>query len=312
MFAGGALIIIGMVGAYFAWQGGFSDMIDLLYGFNAHYLQNKPSSADTAKLWVSKFWFQDCRVWGSIIFVCLIAGIVFAAWRKAMYTARRIIAGLLFCLCAAGSVWVQNKFYSYHWGVMLPFLVLCAGYGINECLKYFPKTAIAAVIGGLIIGYYFAAPGLNNNVSYQQMTVSFWKYASGYCNRDEYLKSFTGGYAYNYKPQEKIGTIIKSLALPGDQLMVRGFEPAIYAVSGLRSPSRFFIEIPFIDPWLNYKKSLWLKEHERAYLMHPPRFIVTFYRDKRDIKAILARGYSLVTYEHPFILLERYGGRLQE
>jgi hypothetical protein len=144
------------------------------------------------------------------------------------------------------------------------------------------------------------------------MTVSFWEYVSGYCNRDEYLKSFTGGYAYNYKPQEKLGTIIKSLALPGDQLMVRGFEPAIYAVSGLRSPSRFFIEIPFIDPWLNYKKPLWLKEHERACLMHPPRFIVTFYRDKRDIKAILARGYSQVTYEYPFILLERSGERLQE
>jgi hypothetical protein len=312
VFAGGSLIIIGIIVAYFAWQGGLYDMMDLLYGFNNHYLKNKPSSADVAKLWISKFWFQDCRVWGSIILICVIAGIVLAAWRKEMYTVRRILAGLLLCLCAAGSVWMQNKFYSYHWGVMLPFLVLCAGYGINECLKYFPKTAIAAVIGGLLIGYCYAYPGLNNNVNYRQMTVSFWEYVSGYCNREEYLNSFTGGYAYNYKPQEKIGTIIKSLILPGDQLMVRGFEPAIYAVSGLRSPSRFFIEIPFIDPWLNYKKPLWLKEHEQAYLMRPPRFIVTFYRDKRDIKAILARGYSQVTYEYPFILLERSGGRQQE
>ena len=312
VFTGGALIIIGIVGAYFTWQGGIYDMIDLLYGFNAHYLQNKPSSTDSAKLWVSMFWFQDCRVWGSIIFICFNAGIVLAAWRKEMYTVRRIFAGLLFCLCAAGSVWMQNKFYSYHWGVMLPFLVLCAGYGINECLKYFPKIAIAAVIGGLIIGYCYAVPGLNNNVSYQHITVSFWKYVSGYCNRDEYLKSFTGGYDYKYKPQEKIGTIIKSLALPGDQLMVRGFEPAIYAVSGLRSPSRFFIEIPFIDTGLNYKKLLWLEEHERAYLMHPPRFIVTFSQDTRDIKAIVARGYSQVAYEDPFILLERSGERLQE
>lgn len=311
-FAGGALIITGIVGAYFACQGGLYDMIDLLYGFNAHYLQNKPSSADAAELWVSNFWFQDCRLWGSIICICVVAGIVLAARRKEMYTARRIFVGLFFCVCAAGSVWMQNKFYSYHWGVMLPFLVLCAGYGINECLKYFHRTAIAALIGGLILGYCYAYPGLNNNVSYRQMTVSFWEYVSGYCNRDEYLKSFTGGYAYNYKPQEKIGTIIKSLALPGDQLMVRGFEPAVYAVSGLRSPSRFFIEIPFIDPWLNYNKPLWLKEHKQAYLMHPPRFIVTFQRDKRDINALLARGYSQVTHEYPFMLLERSGGGQQE
>lgn len=306
LYAGSALALIGLVIGYFALQGGLGAMADMLIGFNADYLMNKPTSIDLARHWSAKFWFGSCRIWGSLILVSWVSGVLLAARRRAWQVVRGALTAMLVCLCAGVSVLLQGKFYSYHWGVMVPFMIVCAGYGVAECVRRWPKTALAGALGGLLIGFVWAAPWpANNAVSYRTITTSFWHYVRGYCGRNAYLEPFTGGYNYNYRVQEIIGDMIRDRARPGDQLIVKGFEPAIYAVSGLRSPSRFFVEIPFIDPWLQYGQSVWREEHERACWRNPPRFVVTLLRDWEDVKRIMARGYFRAGFSGPFVLLVR-------
>ena len=200
---------------------------------------------------------------------------------------------------------MQQKFYSYHWGVMVPFLVLGAGYGLSEGMRYNARLTGWLAVAAVMVGFIYAPPWLvNTKVNYQTMTKSFWGYAAGYGERAVYLEPFIGGFGYNYRDNEIIGEIIRKCAQPGDQLHVRGFEPAIYAVSGLRSPSRFFHEIPFIDTKLQYRHGEWLHEHQRALLTCPPRFIVTFSHDTYDLRSLLKRGYLKIASAGRFVLLE--------
>jgi hypothetical protein len=307
LYSAGVLMVIGGCVAYFAVQGGFKDMWDVLYGFNLYYATQKPTSSNVAQQWVFDFWLKHSAPWVWITFISWLAGTAYAIARRSFAVARGACLGFLLFLSAVASVWLQRKFYCYHWGITLPFIMLCAGYGVAVCMRYFPRLTIALAITIMIYGFVCSPRWYSNDkITYQTVTKSFWEYTGGYLDRVSYLNQFLGGYGYYYQAEEIIGDMIRQRAQPGDQLIVRGFEPAIYAVSGLRSPSRFFIEIPFIDPFLRgYNTTTWPAEHERACWTNPPRFVVTFARDRRDVNNIISRGYRKIRTVNQFVLLER-------
>ena len=58
LYSAGVLTVIGGCVAYFAAQGGFKDMVDVLYGFNLYYATQKPTSSNVAQQWVFDFWMK--------------------------------------------------------------------------------------------------------------------------------------------------------------------------------------------------------------------------------------------------------------
>ena len=307
LYSAGVLTVLGGCVAYFAVQGGFPDMVDVLYGFNLYYATQKPTSSDVAKQWAFDFWMTHSAAWVWFIFISWLAGIVYAVWRKSFVLARGAGMACLLFLSAIASVWLQRKFYCYHWGITLPFIMLGAGYGVAVCMRHVPRLTATLAVAFMMFGFVCSPRWYSNgNVTYQTVTRSFWAYTGGWLDRVAYLNQFLGGYAYYYQAEEIIGEMIRERARPDDRLIVRGFEPAIYAVSGLRSPSRFFIEIPFIDPFLRgYNTTTWPAEHERSCWTNPPRFVVAFARDWRDVNKIVSRGYRKITTVNQFVLLER-------
>lgn len=307
LYGAGILMVVGGCVAYFIAQGGFNDMVDVLYGFNMYYATQKPTAPEVARAWAFDFWLKHSAVWIWSALALWLAGTLFAIMRRYFAVACGAGAALLLCLSAAASVWLQQKFYCYHWGITVPFMMLCAGYGVTLCMRYIPWQTTMFAIAVMIYGFAEAPPWYtNNNSSYKTVTVSFWTYLCGQQDRMTYLNLFQGGYGYYYQAQEIIGALIRERARPGDQLIVRGFEPAIYAVSGLRSPSRFFIEVPFIDPFLRgYNTTTWPAEHERSCWTNPPRFVVAFARNSQDVNTIRARGYKKISTVNEFVLLEK-------
>ena len=307
LYSAGVLMVVGGCVAYFAVQGGFKDMVDVLYGFNVYYATQKPTASDVAQQWVFDFWMKHCAAWVWIALISWLAGTVYAITRRSFAIARGACMALLLFLSAAASVWLQQKFYCYHWGITVPFIMLGAGYGVAVCMRYLPRLTAALAIAIMINGFAGAPPWYSNDkVTYPTVSKAFWEYTGGYQDRVAYLNQFLGGYGYYYQAEEIMGDMIRQRAQPGDQLIVRGFEPAIYAVSGLRSPSRFFIEIPFIDPFLKgYNTTTWPAEHERACWTNPPRFVVSFARNRTDVNTIVSRGFRKISTVNQFVLLER-------
>ncbi len=307
LYSAGVLTVLGGCVAYFAAQGGFSDMVDILYGFNLYYATQKPTAAAVARQWIIDFWFKHSAPWVWTALVLWLSAVGHAMWCRSVVVMRGACMALLLFFSAIASVWLQQKFYSYHWGITVPFMMLCAGYGVALFMRYFRRLTTTVVIIGMLFGFANAPPWYTNNtITYHTVTVSFWNYLLGQQDRMTYLNQFQGGYGYYYQAQEMIGMLIRQRAQPGDQLMVRGFEPAIYAVSGLRSPSRFFIEIPFIDPFLRgYNTTTWPAEHERACWTNPPRFVVAFARNRQDVNTILARGYKKICTVNEFVIMEK-------
>jgi hypothetical protein len=307
-YGGGFFSVVGVFATYFAMRGGFGAMIDVLYGFNTYCALNATITAATAREWVREFWMNHCGDWLWIVFCFWLGGIATAIKRGSWRIVRGAVIAMLLFLSTAASVYIQQKFYAYHWVVTAPFLMLCLGYGIAECMRCLPRMTLAAAIG-ILMYTFLGAPSWysNKNVTYPITTLQFWEYAAGNMPRATYLKQFTGVYKYDYYVLESLGNIVRDRTQPGDRLHVRGFEPTVYAISGLRSPSRFFIENPLLDPAMNYHRAAWRAEHEQACWKDPPRFVVTFSNDPNDMAELIKRGYVKNGSAGRFVLFERGG-----
>jgi hypothetical protein len=122
------------------------------------------------------------------------------------------------------------------------------------------------------------------------------------------LEIFTIPGFYDYIPLEHIATIIESRANPGDTMHVYGcFEPVLYTLTGMSSPSRFFAEFALIDSKLAYRRSEWIQERNNSLEKSPPRFIVCFKGNQTiiNLKKLLGKIYEEIERKKPFVLLEQ-------
>ena len=104
LFAGGFAGVSGACAGYFILRGGWSEMLDMLYGFNRYYVLQKPTDAAVALAWVSNFWITNCSPWVCVVLVLWFAGIVFAVKRRYWPIARGAAMAMLLCVSAAASV----------------------------------------------------------------------------------------------------------------------------------------------------------------------------------------------------------------
>jgi hypothetical protein len=90
------------------------------------------------------------------------------------------------------------------------------------------------------------------------------------------------------------GIWLKQHAHPADTLVVRGFEPQIYAGSGLHYTGRFFWTAFLTMSTRLYKRKAWLAEDLAALRNDPPRWAVTLTHSLRGIDSpawFEKRGY---------------------
>jgi hypothetical protein len=277
---GCALVVI-LCAAYFAAHGALGDAVDMVVRYNLAYGVGWRADSVIARSWSADFWLRNSGVWTALILAAWLWAFG-AAWRRRDRFAREMLlvpAGML----ALGviAVAVQGKFFSYHWGVLVPFLALAGAHGLAECGRRRSRLVPWAAAGAVLLGFLLAPQWICNRAAknpqpttYLRQTGSTWSYILGQSPRAEFLKPFDGGYAYSYANEEAIGLAIRKRARPGDRLLVHGFEPAIYTVSGLRCPSRFFIELQLQERRVTFARENWIQEHRKAQTDDPPRFVV--------------------------------------
>ena len=296
----GAILVLAVVVVYFALRGGLSAMVDMLFwhlwDYHAHSTSLPGEMAESLKGYFAS------SPWHPVVLAGFVAAVLAARRRGARGVVRGALVATTLFGASVGTVVVQRRYLPYYWGVTVPFVGLLAAYGVASLARVRGYLALTAALAASILGFSVTPRW---PLSYKAATARFYRYGRGELSRWEYLEPFRGPFDYSYRDEEALGTLIRERASPGDLLHVRGYEPAVYVVSGLRSPSRFATEIPLFLPNLTYKRAEWRAENDRAIWAARPRFFVTFSFNPDDMLAIVGHGYHEQARQGPLVLLER-------
>ena len=180
----------------------------------------------------------------------------------------------LLAMLAGGllAVWVQDKYFGYHWQTVLPAFALLAGIGCVSFCRSVRLSAGRIQIACLLLialwtagtqGTYFrdATRMALGAVSYPHWLQRFGRPAAG----DNSFLADT--WAADY---------VRSHTDPGDGVLVWGFEPAVYLLSNRRPPTRFFFNVPVTSPFV---PEAWRREFLRDVQAHPPALWLTVRND---------------------------------
>ncbi len=148
----------------------------------------------------------------------------------------------------------QQKFFWYHWQIMLPMLALLAGaawdrlFGLIEARAGFgSRGTIAKLV--LVTGLLLATP-----------SVLDWGYAQwdGFIHRNDSRMArvrwdnYFGGYGegtFSYLADVQVAGYLRERTAPDDRVYVFGYDPLIYLLSERRSASRFIYSLPLMSWW---------------------------------------------------------------
>jgi hypothetical protein len=95
---------------------------------------------------------------------------------------------------------------------------------------------------------------------------------------------------------------------PDETLLVRGYEPQIYAVARRRYTGRFFWSTFLTDPTRVYHRDAWLAEDRAELDAHPPSWVVAYSDVAAGVDSegdFAARGYQVRMRAGHFVVMRR-------
>lgn len=285
-FSLGEILPIALMIGYFWAVGALSDCVDILIGANRYYVSHEPAPGrwwqHLILLWLQSWPFS---LW--IVIVFLIQAVLARKTRSFEVRSRNALAALLL-FYAIVSVVFQNKFYGYHWGILVfpgAYVIACSvddfvrwlslrwkRYGISNNVSKVLNIVHACIILSLYFDFAWTSPYYSRGVA------TTFKYLTGSVDEEVFNRQFDlyGIPTYWWGETLRVGRWIAKHSKPDDMIAVRGFEPAIYAISGRRAPTRFFWTSWLTDSTRAYKRIQWLSEDRAALRRGRPRYFVVF------------------------------------
>lgn len=186
-------------------------------------------------------------------------------WRNG----RRNVAGA-WLLAGLFAVWIQNKYFGYHWQTALPPLALLAAAGgstlavrlrsQSPATRWLP-AALAVVWTLVCCGSYYRDALL---------------YAVGRLPREAWLARFHAGKDFSYLADAQVARYVARETRPDDPVLIWGFEPPVYLLSGRLPPTRFFFNVPV---GVTFAPPAWRDELLRDLGRRPPVLVLVLRND---------------------------------
>lgn len=265
-FAAGAMAPLAAMGVWLACGGAWDSYIAIQRGFVAPYarsLAGSPLRRAASLVWSTGYWVG--QLW---LPVGLAAFGALSRERWKQWGTRSAAAALL---CGVAAVWVQNKYFSYHWQSALPFVALLAAAGSLQLVERLGLRSRAAVVAAVLPA---VAWGLAGQWSYYSALPAYL--AGG--PREEWLAHFgrPGGGDYCFLADVQAARYVSACTRPGDPIFIWGFEPAVYLLSDRRPPTRFLFSLPVTSP---LSPPSWRKEFLSTIRTRPPELFLVVRND---------------------------------
>ncbi len=300
----GGSAVLGLFLGYFAAHGALHHLSEFL-GYMRQY-RSWPSG-EPAALNAQIFWLFRGGLWTAFWIASAAIACLEVRGRKAHGVLRGIGWALALSLASVESIAMQGKWLWYHWGVVTPFVAMLGMYGLSELAR--PRIRNAMIVGtALLLAGFYSSPRWisNNNHTYQSFTRDVvWEWIHGRLTDAALSEVFRIGGSYNYRVNESVALHIRARARSGDTMHVRSYEPTLYVIAGLRTPTRWPSEYPLEQPGLEYHRAEWIAERDRVLWSALPRFIVTYADRLDDIADIERHGYHEMYREAMFVVMER-------
>jgi hypothetical protein len=264
---------------YFAAHGALGDLYDVLAGANGYYATHELAADNLPELlWRS---LDGGRLANPIAVVAVYASVVAYLWsrrRGGERAAHPYAIALGLAVAAWMAVTVQRKFYHYHFVLMVPGIVVAVT-SLVETL-----AAVSDARGWPLwrAPAFVAANGvLLFALSYQTEYAWFpgTKHAFMRWFRLEDVAAFDSAFrndalGFDFREEAEAADWLRTHARPTDQVAVRGFEPGVYARSGLHYGGRFFWTSFLTMPSRAYRRADWLAQDRQDLARIRPRFVV--------------------------------------
>lgn len=194
------------------------------------------------------------------------------------------------------AVWVQDKYFGYHWQTVLPALSLLAAAGTACLVERLRPVRLAPAGAGegtevreasearaplwrlgavACVGVAFGWSMLHHGAEYRDAA----RLAAGRISRERWLARFgpPGKGDYSFLAARWAAEYVRAHTRPGDPVLVWGFEPAVYLLAERRAPTRFFFNVPVAAPFVPER---WRAEFLSDVKEHPPVLVLVLREDR--------------------------------
>jgi hypothetical protein len=317
LFSASAAAPIVLVVAYFAAKGALPAMIDVLVGANGYYVQHErgvQSLYDVAKRTHDVYKLYDPL--GSLLLEGLVVGLSVGIVRRDKVLRDRHAFALLACIAGFVGVLSQLKFYLYHWGLVVgPATLVASNLALDAvALAKWRAPARGAAVAVWLYAFNFVAAyaltGRCVNKWLEEVTATK-DWLTHKIDREQFSSQFeVDSLGYNFRNGEQVGLWLRAHVAPGEEVVVRGFEPEIYTVSGCRYGGRFFWTSFLTDPRRAYRREEFLAQDRAQLLERSPRWVVALsgiHEGPDAPEFFTAMGYVPREEMYGFTLMEKEG-----
>lgn len=179
-------------------------------------------------------------------------------------------------IAAALSVWVQRKYFGYHWTPVLLPLAGLAGAGLAALLSPLQRlTARRAWAGAATGALLIALWSVEREASGYGAAL---RLMTGRMSREAYWTRFGRPYRgdFSFAADRWAARYVRDHTRPGDPVFIWGFEPLILFLADRRAPTRFVFAVPLVSAWTPDR---WRDELMRDLRAHPPVLFGVMRRD---------------------------------
>lgn len=174
-------------------------------------------------------------------------------------------------------VWVQGRYYPYHWLPLLPPLALLAAQGLRTLrwsLNKLERPRLASALSAFGVLAIFTLLG----IGYYLFLRFPLRYLTGKVPREVYLQGFDRAIASDFSltADQQVAAWIKNHTQSNTPVFIWGFEPLIYFLADRPPASRFIYNIPLVAPW---SPEEWREELIRDLKEKKPAYFIVAHRD---------------------------------